>query len=169
MKRSRSSFTPNRSLGTGTWMLLLVGLSGSAYTTCAQDTTSRPHVRRQGQNLAPNWNVATAEDWHVAGNARYEASASRTADGSGSFKRATPYYEDSRNAGRVASALTPIEGGKRHTLGFFARTANDPTLVSTSLKHITFNDPIIDGITSGEQGPFAGQVRQAPIQGAGCL
>jgi hypothetical protein len=109
-------------------MVLLVGLSASACITHARDARSRPHVRRRGQNLALNWNVATAEHWHVAGNAHYDASASRTADGSGSF-----YYEDFRNAGRVASVLIPIEGGKKYTLGFFAKTANGPTLVSASV------------------------------------
>ncbi len=99
----------------------------------AAPALARPHVRRAAENLAENPTVATAEHWHMGGDARYEPRTSRRPDGSGSFVLATPYYEDSKHAGRIASRILPIEGGRNYTLGFFAKTANGPTFVGASV------------------------------------
>jgi len=80
---------------------ILVMFGGAAFS---HDTNaSRPHIRRSGNNLAENLNMATCRHWHLLGNASYDANVSRSADGSGAVRLTTPYYDDSKHAGIVAS------------------------------------------------------------------
>ena len=141
------------------FVVLLSVLLAVANTIWGQEDSERPHIRRTGANLAENPTAATAEHWHLLGNASYDATTSRSADGSGSFKLETPYYEDSNNAGIAASEILPIEGGKRYTLGFFAKTANGPTLVGANVGIYDANREFIrniGGIRSGttKDGPW---------------
>jgi len=106
-------------------VLLVVTVSLETIGSC-QAVTDRLQVGRVGKNLAANPTVATAAHWHVAGDAIFDASISRTADGSGSFRLSTPYKTDPRHAGRVASDLIPVPSPGKYTLGFFAKTANGP-------------------------------------------
>ena len=128
----------------------LAMISGAAFS---HDTNaSRPHIRRSGDNLAENPSMATRRHWHLLGNASYDANVSRSADGSGSVRLMTPYYDDSKHAGIVASRILPVESEKKYTLGFFAKTENGPTLFSAYVGIYDANRKFIrnmPGIRSG--------------------
>ena len=89
----------------------------------AQDTPSRPHVKRQGENLAPGRTVAADSHWSYFGDARLDEATSRTDDGSGSIKLVTPIPDGSM----AFSDFIPIQGGRKYVYGFYIKTDNGPT------------------------------------------
>lgn len=115
-------------------LTVILLLSGSVEASeSSRAIRQRPHRQRQGTNLASNPNADSAAHWHVAGDAAFDASVSRTADGSGSFRLSTPYKIDPQRAGRVASDLIPVPAPGKYTLGFFAKTAHGPTDVGAQV------------------------------------
>jgi hypothetical protein len=122
----------------------------------SDDASLRPHIPRQGENLVSNPTVQTTSTWALLGNATYDIKTSRTSDGSGSFSLITPYYDKDRkhqkNAGRVHSAFIPVQGGMKYTLGFFVKTANGPTYVSTGVGTYDGNKKFIRNISSIRSG-----------------
>ncbi len=106
----------------GCCFLLVLLLQSDAAS--AQDTAaSPPHVPRQGANLIVNPSVNTKANWSYLRDAEYDASTSRTDDGSGSMKLVTP------PPSMALTELIAVQSGKRYTYGFYIKTLNGPTYV----------------------------------------
>lgn len=113
-------------------ILLVVGsLAFNGSTLFSQEGASLmpPHLPREGTNLVENPGVKTLSAWSLLRDLIFDESVSRTADGSGSFRLATPLP----GASMAGSDLIPVQGGKRYTYGFYFRTQNGPTFVGAQI------------------------------------
>ena len=131
MLESHSLRTTNTSNRVGQGLFLLMAAlgvtSGTAYSQ--NGDSSRPHVPRQGKNLIVNPSVKTKSNWSLLRDAEYDASTSRTDDGSGSMKLVTPVP----NTSIVLSDVIAVQPGKRYTYGFYFKTLNGPTYVGAQI------------------------------------
>jgi len=112
----------------GFWLSVAVFLI--CPTAGAEDAdSSRPHVKRQGKNLVSNPSVKAKANWSFVRDAEYDASTSRSDDGSGSIKMVTPLPE----ASMALSDLIAVHPSQRYTYGFYIKTENGPTYVGAQI------------------------------------
>ncbi len=77
-------------------------------------TAVQPHIKRTGKNLVPNAAITGAKGWKFAGGAAYDASISRTKDGSGALKMG-------QKGAKITSRLFAVEPGKTYTMAVYMR------------------------------------------------
>ena len=105
------------------WGLALWGLAAAGASQHAKDpAATRPHRPRQGANLVPNASFSTDRGWTLLGGAVRDRALSRSADGSGSIRMATPIP----NGSMAFSDYIPVRAGVRYTFSFYIRTTNGP-------------------------------------------
>ena len=88
-----------------------------------------PHTPRQGKNLIVNPSLKSKANWNLLRDVEYDASTSRTQDGSGSLKLKTPLP----NASMALSSLIAVKPGQQFTFGFYFKTENGPAYVGAQI------------------------------------
>lgn len=124
----------------------LVLLLRCGVATAPDAALSPPHVQRQGQNLIVNPSVKTKANWSFVRDAEYDASISRTDDGSGAIKLVTP------PPNMALTELIAVQPGKRYTYGFYIKTLNGPTYVGAQISLHDSNRKFIRNHASGRGG-----------------
>ena len=113
-------------------------------TVAQQQESLDPHVQFDSENLVPDAAVTDAALWSLHGGAVFDGMTSRTSDGSGSLKLATPIP----NGSMVFSRDIPIEGGHTYTVGFFAKSENGPTFGGMQLCLHNRNKEFVRNLTA---------------------
>jgi hypothetical protein len=104
-------------LGTSRLVIAIAALPIISDGVDAQNqATAPPHVSRQGENLIRNPSLRTKANWSFLRDAEYDASTSRTDEGSGAMKLLTPLPK----ASMVLSYLIAVQPGRRYTYGFYS-------------------------------------------------